>query len=40
MRHRRQRIEFGGPGEKARGFVMIETVNEREPLIEELLGGE
>jgi hypothetical protein len=37
VRHRRRRVELGGAAERSDRFVVIETVDERQSLIEELL---
>ena len=37
VRHRRLRIQFRRASEQARRLVMIETENQRQPLVEELL---
>ena len=37
VRHRRRGIELGGPAERADRLVVIERVDERQALIEELL---
>jgi hypothetical protein len=38
VRHRHLRVEVGRTAKGAGGLLMIECVNERDPLIEEALG--